>query len=74
MDAELARVRARMLEDLIHESASGEWSGRANHVESSHGHFVHRRLKGPRMRWAEHHVGPMLTLRNLHVNDRWDQG
>lgn len=28
MDAELARVRARMLEDLIHESASGEWRGR----------------------------------------------
>lgn len=46
----------------------------SGHVESSHGHVVHRRLKGPGMRWAEHHVDPMLTLRNLHANDRWDQG
>lgn len=29
MDGELARLRARMLEDLIHESASAEWSGRS---------------------------------------------
>ena len=29
LDEEMARVRARMLEDLIHESASTEWRGRA---------------------------------------------
>jgi hypothetical protein len=28
VDEEMARVRARMLEDLIHESASTEWRGR----------------------------------------------
>ena len=43
-------------------------------VESSHKHVVHKRLKGAGMRWAEHHVDPMLALRNLHANDRWDEG
>ncbi|NJN55323.1 MAG: hypothetical protein HC804_11520 [Anaerolineae bacterium] len=35
-------------------------------VESSH--------KQAGMRWAEHHVDPMLALRNLVCNDRWSEG
>jgi hypothetical protein len=41
-------------------------------VESSHKFVVHKRLKQAGMRWAEHHVDPMLSLRNLLCNNRWD--
>jgi hypothetical protein len=41
-------------------------------VESSHKFVVHKRLKQAGMRWAEQHVDPMLSLRNLLCNDRWD--
>jgi hypothetical protein len=43
-------------------------------VESSHKHVVHSRLKQAGMRWAEHHVDPLLALRNLISNDRWADG
>lgn len=43
-------------------------------VESSHKHVVHKRLKGAGMRWAEHHVDTMLTLRNLICNNQWEDG
>jgi hypothetical protein len=43
-------------------------------VESSHKHVIHSRLKGAGMRWAPAHVDPMLALRNLISNDRWEEG
>jgi hypothetical protein len=43
-------------------------------VESGHKRVVQRRLKGAGMRWAEHHLDPMLALRDLVCNDRWDAG
>ena len=43
-------------------------------VESSHKVVVHARLKQAGMRWAEEHVNPMLALRNLVCNNRWQQG
>lgn len=43
-------------------------------VESSHKHVVHKRLKQAGMRWAGHHVDPLLSLRNLICNDRWEEG
>jgi len=43
-------------------------------VESSHKLVVQSRLKQSGMRWAEHHVDPMLALRNLVCNGRWSQG
>lgn len=43
-------------------------------VESGHKVVVQRRLKGPGMRWAEHHVDPLLALRDLVCNDRWQHG
>lgn len=43
-------------------------------VESAHKQVVQRRLKGPGMRWAAHHVDPLLALRDLLSNGRWDEG
>jgi hypothetical protein len=43
-------------------------------VESSHKQVIHSRMKLAGMRWAEHHVDPMLALRNLVCNDRWSEG
>lgn len=43
-------------------------------VESGHKLVVQRRLKGAGMRWAEHHVDPMLALRDLVCNHRWQEG
>lgn len=43
-------------------------------VESGHKVVVQRRMEGAGMRWAEHHVDPLLALRNLITNDRWDEG
>ncbi len=43
-------------------------------VESGHKVVVQRRLKGAGMRWASHHVDPMLALRDLVCNQRWSEG
>lgn len=43
-------------------------------VESGHKVVVQRRLKGAGMRWAPHHVDPMLALRDLVCNRRWPEG
>lgn len=43
-------------------------------VESGHKVVVQRRLKGAGMRWAPHHVDPMLALRDLVCNRRWSEG
>lgn len=39
-------------------------------VESGHKVVAHARLKGPGMRWAPHHVDPLLALRNLLANNK----
>jgi len=41
-------------------------------VESANKLVVEARLKGAGMRWAPAHVDPMLALRDLACNDRWD--
>jgi hypothetical protein len=43
-------------------------------VESAHKVVVQSRMKQAGMRWAEANVDPMLSLRNLICNDRWNQG
>jgi hypothetical protein len=43
-------------------------------VESGHKVVVHSRLKGAGMRWAPQNVDPMLSLRNLVCNKRWQEG
>lgn len=43
-------------------------------VESAHKQVVQRRLKGAGMRWAPQHVDPLLALRDLLSNGRWNEG
>ena len=43
-------------------------------VESSHKQVVQSRMKQAGMRWADPHLNGFLALRNLVVNDRWDEG
>jgi len=43
-------------------------------VESGNKLVVEARLKGSGMHWARPHVDPLLALRNLACNDRWDEG
>jgi hypothetical protein len=42
-------------------------------VESANKLLVEQRLKGPGMHWARAHVDPMLALRCIAANDRWDE-
>lgn len=42
-------------------------------MESANKLLVEERLKGSGMHWARHHVTPMLALRTLAFNDRWDE-
>jgi hypothetical protein len=42
-------------------------------VESGNKLVVEARLKGSGMHWARPHVDPMLALRNIACNDRWDE-
>jgi len=42
-------------------------------VESANKLVVEARLKGSGMHWARVHVDPMLALRNIVCNDRWDE-
>lgn len=43
-------------------------------VESANKLVVQSRMKGAGMRWGPAHVDPMLALRNLACNDRWEEG
>jgi hypothetical protein len=42
-------------------------------VESANKLVVEARLKGSGMHWTRDHVDPMLALRNIVCNDRWDE-
>ncbi len=42
-------------------------------VESGNKVVVQARLKGAGMHWARVHVNPMLALRNIACNDRWEE-
>lgn len=42
-------------------------------VESANKLVVEARLKGSGMHWARPHVDPMLALRNIVCNDRWEE-
>ena len=42
--------------------------------EACHKFVIQTRLKGVGMRWAPEHVNPMVALRNLVCNNRWDEG
>jgi hypothetical protein len=42
-------------------------------VESGNKLVVEARLKGSGMHWARPHVDPLLALRNIACNDRWEE-
>jgi len=42
-------------------------------VESANKLVVEARLKGSGMHWAAEHINPMLALRTLSANDRWEE-
>ena len=43
-------------------------------VESSHKQVVQSRMKQAGMRWAKPNIEPLLMLRNLVCNGRWEEG
>lgn len=49
------------------------WPIGSGAVESGNKLVVEARLKGSGMHWARAHVDPMLGLRNIVCNDRWDE-
>jgi len=49
------------------------WPIGSGAVESGNKLVVEARLKGSGMHWARPHVDPMLALRNIVCNDRWDE-
>jgi hypothetical protein len=62
-------------EDLMqypHFQAAG-WPIGDGAVESGNKLVVEARLKGSGMHWARLHVNPMLALRNVACNDRWEE-
>jgi hypothetical protein len=50
------------------------WPIGSGSVESGNKVVMQARLKGAGMRWLPSNVNPMLTLRNMVYNDRWDEG
>ena len=50
------------------------WPIGSGMVESANKTVVQARLKGAGMHWERTSVNPMLALRNLIVNDRWEEG
>ena len=49
------------------------WPIGSGMVESANKLVVEARLKGSGMHWAEHHVNPMLAIRNIICSDRWKE-
>jgi len=49
------------------------WPIGAGAVESGNKLVVEARLKGSGMHWARPHVNPLLALRNIACNDRWEE-
>ena len=49
------------------------WPIGSGAVESGNKLVVEARLKGAGMHWARPHVDPMLALRNMVCNDRWEE-
>lgn len=66
-----AKRRSQM--DYRHFKQSG-WPIGSGSGEAAHKVVVQSRMKQAGMRWAAHNVNPMLALRNLACNDRWDEG
>jgi hypothetical protein len=70
---ELAYLEKR--EALMHypEFQDAGWPIGDGAVESASKLVVEARLKGSGVHWAPDHVDPMVALRNVACNDRWDK-
>lgn len=66
--AYLKKRKAQMQYPLFQ---SQGWPIGSGMVESGNKLVVEARLKGAGMHWAEHHVNPMLALRNILCSGRW---
>ncbi len=66
----LEKRRAQMQYHLF--QAQG-WPIGSGAMESANKVVVEARLKGAGMHWARPHVDPMLALRNIVCNDRWEE-
>lgn len=74
VDSALFYIQSRVqMMDYAHFRRCGYPIGSGS-VESGHKVVTQRRLKGAGMRWAAHNVDPLLALRDLHGNDRWQEG
>lgn len=50
-----------------------DWPIGSGMVESGHKQVMQVRLKGPGMHWEPGNVNPLLALRTVVCNDRWDE-
>ena len=66
----LQKRRAQMQYHLFVEQG---WPIGSGAMESANKVVVEARLKGAGMHWARPHVDPMLALRNIVCNDRWQE-
>jgi hypothetical protein len=63
--------RAEQMDYPAYQAAG--WPIGSGMVESANKLLVEGRLKGSGMHWARPHVNPLLALRNIVYNDRWDE-
>jgi hypothetical protein len=70
---ELAYLEKRTALMAYPEFQAAGWPIGDGAVESANKLVVEARLKGSGMHWAPDHVDPMVALRNIACNDRWDE-
>jgi hypothetical protein len=70
---ELAYLEKRVAHMAYPAFQAAGWPIGDGAVESANKLVVEARLKGSGMHWARSHVDPMLALRNIVCNDRWEE-
>jgi hypothetical protein len=70
---ELAYLEKRVAHMAYPAFRAAGWPIGDGAVESANKLVVEARLKGSGMHWARSHVDPMLALRNIVCNDRWEE-
>jgi hypothetical protein len=68
----LAYLEKRRDQMQYHLFVEQGWPIGSGAMESANKVVVEARLKGAGMHWARPHVDPMLALRNIVCNDRWE--
>ena len=72
-DATLAYLEKRAEQIRYAEFLAAGYPIASGAVESANKTVVEARMKGGGMRWERANVDPMLALRNIAANDRWDE-